>query len=200
MRTYRDCTLGGFARLVAARTPAPGGGPVAAVTVSLSAALVAMAARYSTAASGAVEVVEAAERLSERAAALADADAAAYQAVIEASASADEGDPTHQREQMASAMQRAAEVALQVAQVGAETAALAIRLAVEGSRSIQGDAATAVLLADAATRSAAQLVAIDVDAGGGDEELLREANRSVETVRAASSRLPTAPFGAAGGR
>ena len=196
---YRDCTLGGFARLVAAREPAPGGGPVAAVTVSLSAALTAMAARYSTDLAGGVGLVERAEQVSSRAAGLADADAAAYRAVIDAYASTRNADPRHRREQIASTMQRAAEVALQIAQLGAETATLATQLAVEGNRNIHGDAVTAALLAEAATRSAAHLVAVDVDAGGCDGTLLGEAERSVEIARAASSRLPAAPFPSADG-
>ena len=196
--TYRDCTVGGFAELVAARQPAPGGGPVAAVTVSLSAALVAMAARYSTEVAPGLGLVERAERLSSRAAGLADEDAAAYQAVIEANASSQNADPAHRRERIASTMQRAAEVALQVAQLGAETATLATQLAVEGNRSTRGDAVAAVLLAEAATRAAAHLVAIDVDAGGCDEKLVVEAERSVEIARTASSQLPAASSPSAG--
>ncbi len=187
---YGGCSIDRFAELVAAREPAPGGGPVAAVTVSLAAALVAMAARYSTEVVGGEDLVEVAELLSSRAADLADADADAYQAVISSYAATRDGDPAYRREQIRSALHGAAAVALEIAQLGAETATLAAELAVGGNRSVRGDAATAVLLAEAATRSAAHLVAIDVDAGGCDEQLVREAERSVETARAASSRVP----------
>ncbi len=163
---------------------------MAAVTLSLAAALVAMAARYSTDVAGGEDLVEVAELLSSRAADLADADADAYQVVISSYAATRDSDPAHRREQIGSALHGAAAVALEIAQLGAQTATLAADLAVGGNRSVRGDAATAVLLAEAATRSAAHLVAIDVAAGGCDERLLRQAERNVETARAASSRVP----------
>lgn len=199
--SYRDCSLVRFAELVAAREPGPGGGPVAAITVSLAAALVAMAARYSTQGDLGEEQAQMAERLSSRAADLADADTVAYEAVIEAYAATGDGDSAHRAEQIRETMHRAAEVALEVAQLGAETgtlaAQLAAQLAVEGKRSVRGEAVTAVLLAEAATRSAAHLVAVDVDAGG-DDELVRRAQRSVETAHAASLSVPTGPALSAG--
>ncbi|MEJ7741207.1 MAG: cyclodeaminase/cyclohydrolase family protein [Nocardioidaceae bacterium] len=68
---------------------------------------------------------------------------------------------------------------LEVAEIGAEAARLASRLVVEGKHDVSGDAATALLLAEAATRSAAHLVAVNVASGGDDEELLRRAQRCV---------------------
>ena len=187
--SYLDCPLVRFAELVAAREPAPGGGPVAAVTVSLAAALAAMAARYSAEIAPGQALVEAAEQLSSRAAGLAGDDADAYRTVIDAYATPKSAHPARRREQIRNAMQRAAGVAVEIAQLGAETATLAARLAVEGNRSVRGDAATAVLLAEAATRSAAHLVALDVDAGGCDHELVRRAQSSVDAARSASLRL-----------
>ena len=111
--SYRGCSIDRFAELVAAREPAPGGGPVAAVTLSLAAALVAMAARYSTDVAGGEDLVEVAELLSSRAADLADADADAYQAVISSYAATRDSDPAYRREQTQSALQGAAEVALE---------------------------------------------------------------------------------------
>ena len=189
--SYRDCSLVRFAELVAAREPAPGGGPVAAITLSLAAALAAMAARYSTQGDFAEQQAQLAERLSSRAADLADADTVAYEAVIEAYAATANGDPSQRSERIRESMHRAAEVALKVAQLGAETgtlaAQLAAQLAAEKKRSVRGEAVTAVLLAEAATRSAAHLVAVDAEAGGDDDELVRQAQSSVDTAHSASS-------------
>ena len=72
---YGDLGLGEFLDLVAKRQPAPGGGAVAAVSVSSAASLVAMAARYSTGClDGAEELVDEAERLRVRAVGLAETD------------------------------------------------------------------------------------------------------------------------------
>ncbi len=188
--SYLDHGLGEFLDLVAKRRPAPGGGAVTAVTVSLAASLVAMAARYSAdrIADGR-GLVDEAERLRMRVAGLADADADAYGAVIAAYDSVRESDHVDTREQLRVALTRAAEVPLEVAEIGAETARLAARLAVEGKRDVKGDAATALLLAEAAMRSAAHLVAINVEAGGGDTELVRRAGVCVMTARDAAARL-----------
>jgi hypothetical protein len=80
-----DKTLASFLEAVAARTSAPGGGTVAAVATAIAAALVEMAAQFSSkhwddADAAAVRARE----LRERAAPLAQADAEAYEAVIAA--------------------------------------------------------------------------------------------------------------------
>lgn len=185
--SYLDHDLGRFLDQVASRQPAPGGGAVAAVAVSLAAGLVAMAARFSTDQVGASEqLAEHADRLRARAAGLADTDAQAYQAVIEAQASTRDSDPAERQQMTHGAWILAAEVPLEIAEVGAETARLAALLAAEGNRNLRGDAATALLLAEAAARSAANLVAINVEAGGCDGELVRRAARSAEVARDAT--------------
>ncbi len=184
--SYLDHRLGHFVDLVAAREAAPGGGPVAAVTVSLAAGLVAMAARYSVdELVGAEQMLDDAERLRGRAAGLADTDARAYQAVLAAFASTRDSDPDDRSEQLRVALEGAAQVPLEIAETGAETAQLAALLAVEGNRSVRGDAATALLLAEAAVRSAAHLVTVDVAEGGCDQELVRRARASVDVARRA---------------
>jgi formiminotetrahydrofolate cyclodeaminase len=89
---------------------------------------------------------------------------------------------------------RAAEVPLEVAELGAATARLAALLVADGKRDIRGDAATALLLAEASTLAAAHLVAVNVEAGGGDHDLLRRATQSAVSARqsAASVRPPAA--------
>ncbi len=189
--SFFDRGLGEFLELVAKRQPAPGGGAVAAVTVSLAAGLVAMAARYSAdLADGAEGLADEADRLRERAASLADADAYAYGAVIAAYESVRRGDDTAGRTAVRVALTCAAEVPLEVAELGAATARLAALFAVEGKKDVRGDAATALLLAEAATRSAAHLVAINVEAGGGDSELVRRAADSVQKAHDAAASAP----------
>ena len=184
---YVDHSLGEFLDLVAKRQPAPGGGAVAAVTVSVAASLVAMAARYSAdLLDGGGALIDDAERLRAGAANLADDDAEAYGAVIAAWA-ASRRDGHSRRQQVDAALTRAAGVALEVAELGAETARLAGRLAVEGKRDVRGDAATALLLAEAATRAAARLVALNVETGGGDGHLVGRAGDSVAAAREAAS-------------
>lgn len=186
---YLDHGLGEFLDLVAKRQPAPGGGAVAAITVSAAASLVAMAARYSVDRLDAGEaMVEDADRLRARAAGIADADADAYGAVIAAYASARHSDERGGREQVRAALTRAAVVPLELAELGAETARLAERLAAEGKDDIRGDAATGLLLAEAATRAAAHLVVVNVEAGGGDEELARRAAECAAIARDAADR------------
>jgi len=184
---YVDHSLGEFLDLVAKRQPAPGGGAVAAVTVAVAASLVAMAARYSAdLLDGGEALIDDAERLRAGAANLADDDAEAYGAVIAAWA-ASRGDERSRRQQVDAALTRAAGVALEVAELGAETARLAGRLAVEGKRDVRGDAATALLLAEAATRAAAHLVAVNVETSGGDDHLVGRAGDSVGAAREAAS-------------
>lgn len=190
--TYLDHRLGDFLGLVAKRQPAPGGGGVAAVTLSLATALVAMAARYSTGClDGAERLVDEAERLRVRAAGLADDDATAYGEVIAAYAAVRDDD-SGDRGQVRVALTRATEVPLEVAELGAATARLAALLVADGKRDIRGDAATALLLAEASTLAAAHLVAVNVESGGGDEDLLARARLSAASARQSAASVRSA--------
>lgn len=188
--SYLRDRLDGFLDLVAAHTPAPGGGSVAAIATALAASLVAMTARYSgEQLSGAEELVEDADRLRQRAADLADADADAYQAVLAAQLNRD-GDSTDRREHIRATLRQASEVPLELAEIAAQTAQHAALLAVAGKPSVRADAATALLLADAAARSAAHLVRVNIESGGLDEELVRRAERCASSTREAVRGVP----------
>jgi methenyltetrahydrofolate cyclohydrolase len=165
--TYADERLGDFIDLVGEATPAPGGGAVAAVTASLAAALVAMAGP---------EHADRATALGRRASGLADEDAAAYSAVIAAQRS---GEP------ILDALARATEVPLEIAATAAAIAQQAAEVFRNGRRALRGDAATALLLAVGATRSAAYLVELNVDAGGCGRELVDRARAHIATAQAA---------------
>ena len=176
-------TLAGFLDEVGAKTSAPGGGAVAAVAVSLAAALAEMAAQFSSKHwERADEAVTRARELRTRAMPLADADAEAYGAVIAA-----RGTPDYDE-----ALSRAADVPLAIAQAGAEVAELAAELAASGNPNLRGDAATAALLAEAAARAAANLVEINLADKGGDERIAR-AHDLASSAGAAAMRTLAAP-------
>ena len=81
--SFLDAGLKEFLDAVPARTPAPGGGAVAAIAASLAAGLTAMAARFAPDEwESRAEVVGRAEELRARAEPLADADAEAYGAFM----------------------------------------------------------------------------------------------------------------------
>jgi formiminotetrahydrofolate cyclodeaminase len=146
------------------------------MSVSLAAALSGMAARLSTGQlSGAEELWERADELRERAAPLAQADAAAYGRVIEAQR--ENGD-------VKAALSTAADVPLEIAEIGAEVAEVAARLAEEGNPNLRGDAITAVLLAEAGTRAAVSLVEINLSAAGAEDG---RANQARELTQAATT-------------
>lgn len=141
---------------VAGRTATPGGGAVAALTVALAAALTGMVARYSDA-SG-----EEADSLRARAAALADADVAAYAAYraalrIDPAVPDEEGRPAA----LERATDAAAAVPAEVAECAVRIAELADELVRRGNPHLRSDAEAAVALAAAAAATAATLVAVN---------------------------------------
>ena len=141
---------------------------MAAVTASLAASLVVMA--------GPPENAGRVAALGRRSAALADEDAAAYSAVMVARRSgASETD----------ALARATEVPLEIAAIAAAIAQQAAEVFLTGRRDVRGDAATALLLAEGAARSAAYLVEVNVEAGGGTRDLVGLARAHNAAARAA---------------
>lgn len=153
MTSLLHLSVGGLLERVAARTPAPGGGAVAALAGASAAALVAMAARFSG------QPAERAEELRARLEPLADADAAAYTAVL-AARRLPKDDPTRAA-RLADALAEATEVPRRVAAAATEVAALAARLVESGNPNLTGDALVGELLARAAAESATALVRIN---------------------------------------
>ena len=191
---FGDLRLDEFAERVAARESAPGGGSVTALSASLAAGLVAMAARFA-ANPGVEQMVERADQLRYRAAALADADAQAYGAVLAEGATKADDPGSEQR--MQQLLQRASQVPLDVSDVAVETAQLAAALIRDGNPNLRGDAAAGLLLAEAAVRAAAVLVGLNIGSAAGEEELVAHAARNVEAAEAArrsvDSQLRAAP-------
>jgi methenyltetrahydrofolate cyclohydrolase len=167
---------------LASRTATPGGGGAAAVTGAMAAGLVAMAARFSvTELAEAADLAVQADELRRRAADLAEIDARAYQAVLDA--------PPGQRR---AALLGAAVVPLEIAEIGARVAGMAVRVAESGNRNVRGDAVTGALLAAASARAAACLVGINVDLGGLEPELSKRAAQAVTDACHAADRVAPA--------
>ena len=139
---YLDLPLRTFLDLLADDQPAPAGGAAAALGVALAASLCAMTARRSgRQLPEAAELAAKAERLADLVAPLAQADAEAYRAVI----AARRRPPGEPGAALAVALSDASDVPMRVAEIGAQIAALATRLAAHGHPSLHGDAVAAAL-------------------------------------------------------
>jgi formiminotetrahydrofolate cyclodeaminase len=158
---------------VAAKTSAPGGGAVAAVVVSLAAALAGMVARFSEKQLGAEagELARQADEVRETAGPLAQEDAEAYASYLEA-VRRPEDDPERDAA-LAQATDRSADVPLRIAESGASVIALADDLGERGNRMLSGDAFAARELARAAARTAANLVVVNLGNRNDDERVRR---------------------------
>lgn len=182
--------LGDVLDAIASDAPAPGGGAAAALTVALAAALAGMVARRSGRAMPDAAMLAAdADRLRSRVEPLAAADAAAYSVLLDALRRARDthGQDAPAAEDLQAAFEVATDVPLEVAGLGAEVAALAGRLAVDGNANLHGDAATGALLAEAATRSAATLVRLNVEHGGLAADRAERARARVEQAARSAS-------------
>ncbi|HVM69911.1 MAG TPA: cyclodeaminase/cyclohydrolase family protein [Gaiellaceae bacterium] len=150
--SFLDLSLKEFLDAVPARTPAPGGGAVAAVVAALAAGLAAMAARFAPDEwERRADAVGEAEALRARLEPLADADTRAYEAFV-----ADRTDETRRR---------IVEIPLEIAAAAAAVAELAAEVAADGNPNVRGDAAAAADLAAAAASVAARLVHVNAGAG-----------------------------------
>jgi formiminotetrahydrofolate cyclodeaminase len=163
-----DLGIAEFLRELAAPSPAPGAGGALATSVATAAALVQMTSRISAERGGADlsderlrRVAARAEELGAESAALGDADAAAYRAVIDAM-HMDKNDPTR-GQAVSDALSAAAEPPLQICELALEVAELAAQVVAGGRDSVRGDAIAGVLLAEAGCCGAARLVEIDVE-------------------------------------
>jgi formiminotetrahydrofolate cyclodeaminase len=173
---------------IAAQTPTPGGGSVAAIAVAMAAGLVSMAARFSREhwedAPGAAAQAEA---LRARVAPLARADAIAYEKALEALRLAKDGASEARDQALGEALERAASVPLEIAAAGADVAMLAADVAEAGNPNLCGDAAAGAALAEAGTRAAAKLVAVNLGTMREDERVVA-AKAFVEAARRAAKR------------
>ena len=178
---YADMPFEELLDTIAAETPAPGGGSVAAFVAEMAASLAAMAARFAHDWDGAAGAVAQAETLGHRAAPLADEDAVAYENVLTAMRMPQELEPEVRNTLIGETLSRAADVPLAIAECAASVAELAAEIAVCGNPNLRGDAAAAAILAASAARVAANLVEINLSTVEGDDRV----ERAREIVRSA---------------
>lgn len=175
-----DQPLGTYLERLASEQPAPGGGSAAAVTGSLAASLVAMTARFSAEQlPDAAQRAAGADQVRASLVAMAERDAEAYGAVLEAFRLPDEPDPQQRRRQITHALEHAALVPLEITETAARVAAEAAELAERGNPNLRGDALAGVTLAWAAARAAGELVRLNVELGALEPDLLERARSAV---------------------
>ena len=166
-------SLGGFIAAVAAPTPAPGGGSVAAHAGALAAALAQMVAgltvgrkKYAGVENEMKEIALQAAALVNELSALVTRDATAYGGVMEAYKLPGESaeDAATKRAAVTAALLGAADVPLETARACVRVLELAAAVAARGNHNAVSDAAVAALLAEAACRGAVYNVRINVGA------------------------------------
>jgi len=166
-------SLGGFVAAVAAPTPAPGGGSVAAHAGALAAALAQMVAglsigkkKYAAVESEMKEVALQAAALVNELTSLVKRDAIAYGAVISAYKlpGDTEADAAKKKQAVEGALLGAAAVPLETARATVRVLELAAAVAARGNPNAVSDAGVAALLAEAACKGAVYNVRINVSA------------------------------------
>lgn len=173
---------------IAGPSPAPGAGAVAGVVVAMAAGLIASAARRSTDWEDGKGVSAQAQALRSRVERLAEANEEAY---LEAIALI--GDATEDGSRDAAigkALDTAAEVPLAIAECAYDVALLGAEAAQHAVRGGAEDACAAALLAEAAARAVAGLVAVNLVSLPGDERVehaRRLADAATDAARRAAA-------------
>jgi formiminotetrahydrofolate cyclodeaminase len=163
---------------IGARSPAPGAGSTAALVGAMAAALCTKTARFTLDEGAAAQ----AEHLRRRLEKLAREDAHVF---VEALTHLDEPrdpDPDRRDWQLGRSLAAAADAPMKIAEVCCDVADLAATLAERGKAELQPDAAGAAVLAAAAARVCAHLVAVNLGATSTDERV-----RRVRSVAAAAA-------------
>lgn len=176
-----DLPLADVLERLAARTPAPGGGAGAAVCGALAAALVQMASGYEGPGAGSTRGERAAE-LRRELLELVERDLHAFEPVLVALRRP--ADDAERPSALADALSAASDPPLEMARAAAELAELAVGAADAASRHLLGDCVVATVLASAACRAAAVLVALNLEGAGADTRR-EEASRLAGEAEAA---------------
>lgn len=186
-------TVAGLLEAIAAKTPVPGGGAVAALVGALGAALANMVVAYSAgrkslAAHAALheEAATALAALAESALALADADAEAYAALAELW-KLPEDDPLR-RDGWEDAVTAAIEAPRAVIEVAVSTFQWLERLADTTNPNLASDLAIAAVLAETAVRAAAWNVRINLPHVQDDRDAARWGEAAEHAVAEAQRR------------
>ncbi|MEN3312448.1 MAG: hypothetical protein V7645_1777 [Actinomycetota bacterium] len=183
-----DLRLREFLDEVAGEGRTPGGGSVAALVTAMAAGLLAKVARRSADTwPEAAGIAAQAESLRARAAPLAQGDAEQYEAALQARGQSGEGQGARKDFALGQAYAKAAEPPLRIARTASDVAQLALTVAQNGDAALWADAVTAALLAAAAAKAAAELVAVNLTASEGDQRVLEAAEVAEEAARAAEA-------------
>jgi methenyltetrahydrofolate cyclohydrolase len=157
--------LGELLAELAARSPAPGGGSASAWSGALAAALAEMVSRFADDPNAAAR----ATALRGELLAAGERELTSYDPVLEASRLS--ASDSSREQLLGEALSAASEAPLAIARSSAEVAELAGSIATRNKTALAGDAITAALLAEAASRAAARLVEINLAAREGDPRL-----------------------------
>ena len=184
-----DLTLDDALEAIGAKTPTPGGGAVASITAALGAALARMVVNYSLGkpklaehAELHAESLESLEAISKRALTLAAEDEAAY-GRLNALWKLPEDDP-QRRAGWADAVAGAIDAPRRVLALSVELLELLDRLPGRTTKLLASDLAIAAVLAEAATRSAAWNVRINLPLTDDADALGRETAERIDRARA----------------
>jgi formiminotetrahydrofolate cyclodeaminase len=167
-----DATLADFLGEVASASPAAAGGVSALATTAIAAALVSMCARRSGESwDEASATIGQAERLRGRATALLASAGETYESAVGSLAAADEpAAATPQSDwKLGEAVRAAAVAPASGAEVAADVAELAAQTAAKCDPSCRPDALAACRLADAAAKTCAELVRVNLVVGTGTQ-------------------------------
>lgn len=186
----KNLTLKEFADVVASNEPVPGGGSVAAVCGTLSAALSEMVARLTMGKKKYAEHEEEMSEIKEKAFILRnklvdfiEKDSIAYNKVMEAYKLPKETDEEKdvRKKAIEEGSKLAAAVPLEVAQVSYEILPLAEAVVIRGNSNAVTDGLVAAMLARTAVLSAVLNVRINLDSIG-DEEFVREYKKKADEL------------------
>jgi formiminotetrahydrofolate cyclodeaminase len=183
-----DAPLGALLDSLAGEEPAPAGGSAAAIVVAMAAGLVAKVARASDGyweESGGV--IGQAETFRARVAPLAQADADAYHEALAALRGREELVERYRDQQLRAALERSAEIPIQIAESACDLACLAALLVENGNPEVRADAAAASILAESGARVAAALVETNLGATE-DDARVRHVRSLVEVAADARER------------
>jgi methenyltetrahydrofolate cyclohydrolase len=179
---------------VAGPSPAPGAGAVSGVVTAMAAGLIASAARRSPDWEEGRGVSAQAQALRSRVEKLAEANEEAYLealALIEGASESDASDGGNRDEEIGKALDTAAELPLSIAECAYDVALLGCEAAMHAAPHGAEDACAAALLAEAAARAAAGLVAANLVSMPGDERVAH-AHRLADAATNAAKRAVAA--------
>ncbi len=187
-----ELPVGDLLERLASDLPTPGGGAVAALAAAMAAGLVAMVARATVGWEDAAGVAAQAHILRARVAPLAAENAAAYEFALASFALPDELEAEVRGRAIGDAVARAAELPLRIAAAASDVALLAAYVAHRGEPALRADAAVAAVLAEAAARSAAHLVEVNLTTTEDDERVVRARGYAAAAGEAARGALVSA--------